>query len=151
MFLFDASFATDVSQAEAEIKRILDRAEAELVFCRKWDERRLAYEIAGRRRGTYMLTYFRCPAEALAGIERDAQLSEHVLRVLVLQADHVTPDQMNQFAPEKHTAATPSEQPTPEAAEAAVEVPAQEDVVRVDAEPVASSAGADDVGDAVET
>ncbi|MCP4590156.1 MAG: 30S ribosomal protein S6 [bacterium] len=109
MFLFDSAFATDFSKAEAEIKRILDRAEAEIVFCRKWDERRLAYDIRGRRRGTYVLTYFNSRPEAITGIERDVQLSEGLLRILVLQAEGVTPAHMNEFAPEKHVEAAPSE------------------------------------------
>ncbi len=107
MFLFDPAFAADFAKAESEVRRILDRAEAELVFCRKWDERRLAYEIQGRRRGTYVLTYFKCGVDALPGIERDVRLSEHVLRVLVLKAEHMNQERMAEFAPERRTEAPP--------------------------------------------
>ena len=51
MFLFDVGFASDFSRAESTIQRIMDRSEAKLLACKKWDERRLAYEIGGRRRG----------------------------------------------------------------------------------------------------
>ena len=127
MFLFDSGFAADMSKPESEIKRILDRAGAEVVFCRKWDERRLAYDVGKCRRGTYVLTYFNCPSDGITGIERDAQLSENVLRMLVLRADHVTPEQMNEFAPEKKTEAPPERDgEKPKETEATAEVPVAE-------------------------
>ena len=150
MFVFDASFAADLSKPEAEIRRILERAQAELVFCRKWDERRLAYEIRGRKRGTYILTYFTCRPEAIVGIERDAQLSERVLRLLVLRADRVTAERMGQFAPEKKTAAPPSEGVKPENARGTMEKAPQGEAIRNNADKVASPAGSKDGGDAVD-
>ncbi len=94
MYLFDPTFASTFENCETEIRRLMDRAGAELVFCKKWDERRLAYKLAGRKRGVYVLTYFNGPADKIKGLERDVQLSEDVLRVLVLKAEGVTPDQM---------------------------------------------------------
>ncbi len=48
MFLFDPTFAGSFENCEAEIKRIMDRAEGQIVFLRKWEERRLAYKLKGR-------------------------------------------------------------------------------------------------------
>jgi small subunit ribosomal protein S6 len=144
MFLFDSGFAADLTKPQAEIKRILDRAGAEIVFCRRWDERKLAYEIKGHKRGTYMLTYFRCNPDVITGIERDARLSESVLRVLVLTAEHVTPETMNQFAPEKRMDAPPPTDSAPrtdgESAPGAAPIGADER----DIEAVASAAGVED-------
>jgi len=133
MFLFDSGFAADLSKAEGEIKRILDRAGAEMVFCRKWDERRLAYDINGCRRGTYVLTYFMCPREGIVRIEHDAQLSESVLRVLVLRAENVTAEHMNEFAPERKVEVPPAEAPPTEAP--AAEAPSTEAPPAQDQEP----------------
>ncbi len=108
MFLIDVGLANDWSRAEAVIQRIIDRAEAQLLFCQKWDERRLAYEIAGRRRGVYVLTYFKAPAENIGTIERDVQLSENILRVLVLQKNQLTEAEISQMGEE---AKAPVEQP----------------------------------------
>ncbi len=94
MFLFDPTFAGSFENCEGEIKRIMERAEAEILFCRKWDERRLTFKIKGRKRGTYVLVYFKAPPGKIAGLERDAHLSEQVLRVLVIRADGITPDMM---------------------------------------------------------
>src|SRR5205823_5441403 len=61
---------------------------------RKWDERRLAYEIKKQKRGLYILAYFKAPGGSLSHIERDCNLSEKILRVLLLRADHLTVEEM---------------------------------------------------------
>ena len=94
MFLFDPTFGESVENCEGEIRRLLERAQGELLFSKKWDERRLAYKLKGRKRGVYWLTYFKAPTDRIAGLERDCQISETVLRILVLRADGVTPDMM---------------------------------------------------------
>ena len=98
MFLFDPTFAGAFENCEAEIKRIMDRAEGQIVFLRKWEERRLAYKLKGRKRGVYVLVYFNAPPGKITGFERDAMLSENVLRVLVLRADGMTPELMEKAA-----------------------------------------------------
>jgi len=88
MFLVDS---TDSSQNWDEIigtiKTILERAKAEIVSMKKWDVRKLAYKINGKTRGTYILCYFRAAAERLQDIEKDIQLSEQIMRVLILSAE----------------------------------------------------------------
>jgi small subunit ribosomal protein S6 len=121
MFVMDVQASADAAAMEAEIRRILGRAEAEILICRKWEDRRLAYEIAGSKRGSYWLTYFNAPTDKVAGIERDVQLSEKVLRVLVLRVDEV---------PKSEYAAPPQ----PEAQPAPAEPPPE-------ASPVGESAG----------
>ncbi|MEK6799101.1 MAG: 30S ribosomal protein S6 [Planctomycetota bacterium] len=94
MFVFDPTFGASFEECEKEIRRIMDRAQAEIVLCRRWDERRLAYKIKGRKRGVYVLVFFKAPMPRISGLERDARLSEHILRMLVLRADEVTPEAM---------------------------------------------------------
>lgn len=94
MFLIDPTFGASFENCEAEIKRLMERAEAELVFCKKWDERRLAYHINGRKRGVYVLTYFKAKPDKIVSLERDVKLSEDILRVLVLRANEITPEAM---------------------------------------------------------
>ena len=98
MFVMDSGMAADWQLAEREIKRLTGRAEAELLCCRKWDERRLAYEIGPHKRGCYVLTYLRVDPSRIVGLERDAQLSEHILRMLVLRADHVSEEEIRSHA-----------------------------------------------------
>ena len=98
MFVMDSGVASDWQLVEGEIQRLTDRAEAELLCCRRWDERRLAYDIGGHKRGCYVLTYFRADPSRITGLERDAQLSENVLRMLVLRADHVSEEEIRTHA-----------------------------------------------------
>ncbi len=94
MFLFDPTFGASFPNCEGEIRRLLERAEGDLLFCKQWDERRLAYKIKNQKRGVYVLTYFNAPAEKIVGLERDAKLSESVLRVLVLRSEDLTTEEM---------------------------------------------------------
>jgi small subunit ribosomal protein S6 len=94
MFLFPQTVAADLQGAADHILEILSKGGAELISLCKWDERRLAYDIKGNKRGVYFLTYFKCDALKLAAIERDARLSEKLLRSMIVRADHVTPEQM---------------------------------------------------------
>lgn len=90
MILFPQAASGDLKAAVEHVNEILRRAEADVISFAKWDERRLAYEIRGNKRGVYFLVYFRADASKLARFERDCNLSEQILRAMVLRADHVT-------------------------------------------------------------
>lgn len=116
MFLVDSAEATaDWDGVETSVKNILDRAEAEIVSLRKWEERRLAYEIDGKSKGTYILCYFRADGKRIGDIERDVHLSERIMRVLILCAEHMTQEDI-----EKETPVVLAERDEEKAAEAAV-------------------------------
>lgn len=94
MFLVSQAVAADLNGAVEHIKHILDRAGAKVIAFRKWDERRLAFEIDKQKRGTYFLTYFSCDPVKVALIERDCNLSEQILRSMCLRCDHLTVEEM---------------------------------------------------------
>ena len=94
MFLFPQTVAADLQSAADHVLEILSKGGAEIVSLCKWDERRLAYDIQGNKRGVYFLTYFKCDAQKLSAIERDTRLSEKLLRSMITRADHLTADQM---------------------------------------------------------
>lgn len=126
--LYEGLFLVDSAEAAADwdgvivrIKNILQKAGAEIVSLRKWDERKLAYEIKGKARGTYILCYFSADGERIRQIERDSQLSEQIIRVLILCADH-----MNQEGIEKGTPAVGAEKSQQQAGRAD-EVKARQD------------------------
>jgi small subunit ribosomal protein S6 len=100
MFLIDPALAAqDWDGVNQTIRTILERAEAEIVSMRKWDERKLAYNIRGRTRGTYILCYFRAGGDKIQEIERDVRLSERIMRVLVLNAEHITQQDIEKATP----------------------------------------------------
>ncbi len=94
MFVISQAVAADLNGAIEHIKGLLDRAGAEVVALKKWDERRLAYEIGGQKRAVFILAYFKCNATKLEDFDRDCNLSEKILRVLVTKADHLTIEEM---------------------------------------------------------
>ena len=94
MKLYEAMFLVDSEQAASDwdgvndvIQKMLQKADAEIVFKDKWDDRKLAYEIKGKSRGTYILCYFRADGQKIREIERAVQLSERIMRVLILRAE----------------------------------------------------------------
>ncbi len=90
MFLLhQGAIASDFSGCIDHVTGIIERYGGEIVLCRKWEERRLAYDIQGQRRGTFLLIYFNAPGSAITKIERDCNLSEKVLRTLIIRADHI--------------------------------------------------------------
>ncbi len=94
LFLFAQTAAGDLQSAVDHLKEILTRAEVKIISFRKWDERRLAFEIERNRRGLFFLVYFEAPGSAIARIERACNLSEQVLRSMMIRAEHLTREQM---------------------------------------------------------
>ncbi len=98
MFLLDAG-NSDFHAASEPIRTVLERSEAETLAMKPWDDRRLAYEVQGRRRGLYVLTYFHADPSRITEIEHDCQLDERILRVLILQKDHVSESELEAETP----------------------------------------------------
>jgi small subunit ribosomal protein S6 len=91
MFMVDSGDAAQWEDLTKHISGILTRHGAEVVGITRWDERKLAFTIARRKRGTYVLAFFALTkGEPVMEIEHDFLLSEKVLRSLVLKADHFT-------------------------------------------------------------
>ena len=104
--LYEAMFLVDSAEAASDwegintlIKTILERAEAEIVSIRKWDDRKLAYAIGGKARGTYILCHFKAEGRRISEIERDVRLSERIMRVLILTAEHLSREDIEKETP----------------------------------------------------
>ena len=94
LFLFPQALGGDLQSAVDHIQDILAKSDAKIISLSKWDERRLAYEIKGNKRGIYFLVYFRAKRTALVSIERSCNLSETLLRSMMVRVDHLTNAQM---------------------------------------------------------
>jgi len=97
MFVVSPTEAADLAGIVDHLNEILRRATAEVIALKKWDERRLAYEIGGQKRGVYFLAFFICDPVNIGGIERDCNLSERILRTLITRADHLTVEEMQNW------------------------------------------------------
>jgi small subunit ribosomal protein S6 len=98
MFLLDAG-APDFEQAVQPVRDLLTRIEAEVLMLKPWDERRLAYEIRGRKRALYAITYFKADPANISSLQHDILINEKVLRAMVFSADDITQEQMNAPVP----------------------------------------------------
>ena len=86
LFLVDASEASQGwTDLESSIRGIIDQHGGDIEHAEKWPEQRLAYEVNGAKRGVYFLTYFRSDPQSVAPIRTDAQLSEKIMRLLIIQ------------------------------------------------------------------
>jgi small subunit ribosomal protein S6 len=92
--LYEAMFLVDAAQAGSDwdgtmavINRVLERAEAEVVAIRKWADRKLAYEIDHKTRGTYILCFFKAAPSKISAMEKDVQLSEKIMRAMITSTE----------------------------------------------------------------
>jgi small subunit ribosomal protein S6 len=96
MFLLDSG---DFEAAKAPAEGILTRYGAQILAMKPWDDRRLAYEVAGRKRGLYVLTYFKADPARIAEIEHDCQLDERILRSLIIRHESLSDETINALTP----------------------------------------------------
>ena len=108
MFLFPGS-----APAEESVKRtrdIIEKHGGTILSIKKWDERKLAYEIKKQKRGLFVLAHFTGPGAMIAPITRDVNLSDDVLRILVTDASHLTTEEMERIEPQPIIAPPPREE-----------------------------------------
>ncbi len=104
--LYEAMFLVDSAEAASDweginqlISGLLEKFGAQIVSIHKWDESRLAYEVNGKSRGTYILCYFRSEGAKIQEIERAVQLSERIMRVLILNAENMRQEDIDKATP----------------------------------------------------
>lgn len=88
MFILDSNrYARDGAGASRQVEQMIEAAGGRLLVSRLWEERRLAYPIKKHRKGAYWLTYFQIPPDRLTTLNRQSEISELVLRHLILKLD----------------------------------------------------------------
>jgi small subunit ribosomal protein S6 len=97
MFLFPPG---EVDAASGIARGFIEKHQGTVLLIKKWDERKLAYEIKRQKRGLYIIAYFTAPGVAVTAIERDVTLSEDVLRVLITDASHLNQQEMDAVEPQ---------------------------------------------------
>lgn len=98
MFLVEAG-KSDFQAANEPVQTVLARSDAEILSIKPWDERRLAFEIKGRRRALYILTYFRADPQKITEIERDCQLNEGILREIIFRREVLKDEEIHAETP----------------------------------------------------
>ena len=93
------------------IDSIMTKRGADIVVAKRWDERKLSYDIKKQRRATYYLTYFKAEPEAIDEVRRDLELSVPVLRYLILSCEAIPEDA---YEPEKEFTMIDEDEPATE-------------------------------------
>ena len=79
--------AKEWTRVPEEVDRIVKRHGAAVLSVVKFGERKLAFPVKKSNRGAYVVAYFSSPEKALGKIKADFQLSEVVMRSLILAHD----------------------------------------------------------------
>ena len=120
MFILDSNwYSRDPAAASAHVQKLIEGAGGEVLASRLWEDRRLAYPIKNRRRGAYWLTYYRLESVKLNNIYKACNLSDHVLRVMLLKVDARIADTLVEHAQSAGAAATAKKEQAAAAAKAA--------------------------------
>jgi small subunit ribosomal protein S6 len=86
LFIFDSNkFARNQTGLPGEVEKMITDVGGEVLVSRLWEERRLAYPIAGQRKGTYWLLYFRGKTSEIGPLNRKCEIHDGILRQLVLK------------------------------------------------------------------
>ncbi len=90
MFIISDTVAgSDWEAAVKHVEDLLKNRGAEILRSEKWEERKFAYKLKGHKRGTYLLIYFNAPEDSIVLIKRDFELSDNVLRTLIVKVDEI--------------------------------------------------------------
>src|SRR5688572_17200346 len=66
MFLFPPPGTIDVDGMTTMARGIIERHGGSVLHIKKWDERKLSYEIKRQKRGTYIIAYYKGPGASVA-------------------------------------------------------------------------------------
>lgn len=90
MFLIDNDLVrSGWESAKGVVTGLLEKHGATVHTARRWDERALAYPIKGKRRATYLLTYFEFDGTQMPMLNRDLEITDGVMRYINLRRDEV--------------------------------------------------------------
>jgi len=90
LFLVEEGKATEAPQeVNDHIHGLLDRHGAKVEKFEKWISGRLAYEVDGKKRGTYFIVNFEAEPAQVDALRKDCGLSPIVLRTMILRKENV--------------------------------------------------------------
>lgn len=99
MFMLDPTKATqEWDNLKKQILSLIERKGGSIINAKKWGERKLSYEIKRHKRAVYLLVYFQLPSLHLNALRNDLQLSELVMRFLIVVRNKITPEEQQRVA-----------------------------------------------------
>ena len=91
MFLFGSGAATEPQAAENLVRKFIEQHGGEVLVLKKWDERKLAYEIRQRNEADYRYFRFQSEPALLDRLDHSLKIADGVLRFRIFRVDHDTP------------------------------------------------------------
>jgi small subunit ribosomal protein S6 len=92
MFLVDPNkYTEDPEAVEGEVKALVEKHGGKIAQFERWDDRKLAYEIDGHKRGVYLLTHFEMPGEGIDAMSRETRIIDSIVRQMVVRLDEDIP------------------------------------------------------------
>ena len=135
MFLLDNNAVrAGWKESKAAATGLIEKHGGKVLSARRWDERKLAYSIRQRRRGTYLLVYGELAADGVATLRRELDLTESVLRYLILQVEAVPPKELELSQAESQSGFVVPEPPPEDVPEAEHGAHDEEDETKVELE-----------------
>ena len=124
---YEAMYIVDTTLNDEQVDSIIERYSkviadngGEVQAAGKWDKRRLAYEINGKREGTYILAYFTGEPAVAKELDRVLRIADDILRHMIIRIEPQYVDTTRIEKPQQ-----PAEAPAEQAAPAAEAAPAQ--------------------------
>lgn len=111
MFLMGTQHTSNVEESLKLVRGVIEKHHGEILVLKKWDERKLSYEIGKAKRGLFVIAYFKSPGADVGPLERDVRLSEDYIRVLITKADHLSIEEMNAVEPQPIAPPAPERAP----------------------------------------
>ena len=87
MFIIDAGLEEDKTKALIEKFTALIAANGTVESVDEWGKRKLAYEIADRTEGYYVLVNFKSNSEFPKELDRNYRITDGVLRTIIIRKD----------------------------------------------------------------
>ena len=126
MYVIDAALEDSVrTELINRFSELVAKNGGEVDRVDEWGKRRLAYPINYKTEGYYVLMYIKAPADLPRELERNLQISDNVLRYLVIRYEGELPakrEPLKPYAPREAASEAPA---APAAAEEAAPVEAE--------------------------
>lgn len=101
LFLFGTASTSNVESATTLIRSFIEKHGGTVHVLKKWDDRKLAYEVKKQTRGLYLLSFFEAPTASVEAINREVNLNDEVLRCLITDAEHLSTAEVDKMEPQK--------------------------------------------------
>ena len=101
LFLFGTSYTAQIEAALTVVRSAVEKHGGKVLVLKKWDDRKLAYEIKKQTRGLYVIAFFEAEPGAIVSIERELRLGGETLRSLITDGNHLSAAEVEKMEPQK--------------------------------------------------